>query len=410
MKYEPLYKTYYNSKKEYHELYESRINSNEVVKLGLQISGCDSFYLPCNEIYSLSSSILRVDKKVSLIKAQLPNAAIHQFRMESLIDEIVITNNIEGVHSTRREIKDVIDSLGESKRHEKRFEGLINQYILLGEKSIALQTCEDIRVLYDSLVLNEVVENDPKNAPDGEIFRKDAVDVTNAVQEVIHTGIYPEEKIIKYMQTSLDVLNDENLDILIRTAVFHYLFGYIHPFYDGNGRLSRFISSYYLSKDLDPLVGNRLSYTIQDNISEYYKMFKICNDTINKGDVTPFITMFLRIILKAEENLLYALTKRSNLYERNLEYVVELSNHDDWDKTTMTLCVTLLISSLFSKSGLNKKELLEHVGIKSYTTLNSKLGILKGYDLVEEQKDGNVIYYKLNYDNLSMVLDANENV
>ncbi|MGN0395837.1 MAG: Fic family protein [Coprococcus sp.] len=404
MKYEPLYKTYYKSKQEYQALYESRYNSREAVKLGIEISGNESFYLPCNELYSLSSSILRVDKKVSLLRAQLPNQAIHQFRMESLIDEIIITNNIEGVHSTRREIKDVIDSLGESNRHEKRFEGLINQYILLGEKNIELQKCQDLRVLYNNLVLNEVLENDPDNAPDGEIFRKDTVNVRNAVQKIIHTGVYPEEKVIAYMQRSMDILNDDNIDILVRTAAFHYLFGYIHPFYDGNGRLSRFISSYYLSKDLDSLVGNRLSYTIQDNISEYYKLFKICNDPINKGDITPFIIMFLSIVLKAEENLLYALTKRSDLYEINLKRVLMLSIRDKWDKTTEALCHTLLISALFAKNGANKKELLQYLKIKSNTTLNTKLKNLRVYDLIEEAKDGNTVYYKLKYENLSKAL------
>ena len=405
MKYEPLYKTYYNDKQAYKSLYESRINSSEVVKLGIEISGNEAFYLPCNEMYALLSNILRVDKQVSLIRAKLPEKAIHQFRMESLIDEIIMTNNIEGVHSTRREIKDVIDSLGESKRHEKRFEGLINQYILLGEKNIELQNCNDLRALYDNLVLNEVVENDPDNAPDGEIFRKDTVDVRNAVQKIIHTGVYPEAKVIDYMQKSLNLLNDDNVDVLFRTAIFHYLFGYIHPFYDGNGRLSRFISSYYLANDLDSLVGNRLSYTIQDNLSEYYKMFKLSNESINKGDITPFIIMFLNIVLKAEENLLYALTKRRSLYERNLKYIAELSNRDKWDKATDSLCVSLLISSLFSKHGLNKKELLSYMGIKSNTTLNTKLSILKEYDLVKEQKDGNTIYYKLNYDNLERALE-----
>ena len=268
MKYEALYKTYYKSKEEYKSLYDTRFNSKEAVKFAIEISGSEAFYVPCNEIYALSSSILRTDKRVSLVSAQLPTAAIKQFRLESLIDEIVITNDIEGVHSSRKEIKDVLDSLGESNRSEKRFEGLINQYFLLGEKNIELQSCKDLRALYDNLVLHEILENDPKNAPDGEIFRKDVVTVKNARQETVHTGIYPETKIVSYMQKSLDILNDENSDILVRTAVFHYLFGYVHPFYDGNGRVSRFISSYYLAKDLDPLVGNRLSYTIQDNISE----------------------------------------------------------------------------------------------------------------------------------------------
>ena len=405
MKYEPLYKTYYTNAQEYQALYESRSGSGEAVKLGLEISGSEAFYLPCSEIYSLLCSILRTDKNVSLLRAKLPEEAIHQFRMESLIDEIIVTNNIEGVHSTRREIKDVIGSLGESRRQEKRFEGLINQYIMLGKKNIELRNCEDIRTLYDNLVLNEVIENNSDNVPDGKFFRKDTVDIRNAAQKIIHTGVYPEAKITDYMQKSLNILNDDNIDILIRTAIFHYLLGYIHPFYDGNGRLSRFISSYYLSSDLDSLVGNRLSYTIQDHLSEYYKMFKICNEPINRGDITPFIILFLNIILEAEENLLYALTRRSNLYEQNLIYISELAARDKWDISTASLCIALLISSLFSKNGLNKRELLAQTGIKSSTTLSKKLSILKEYGLLKEKKEVNVIHYNLDYDNLRKSLE-----
>ncbi len=408
MKYEPLYKTYYKNKKEYRALYESRFGSEDAIKTGIAIADNEAFCLQCSELYSLCGDILRTDKKVSLLKASLPEQAISRFRMESLIDEIIITNNIEGVHSTRREIKDVIESLGDSNRHEKRFQGLVNQYILLGEKNINLRTCTDIRALYDKLVLNEVLENDADNAPDGEIFRKNTVDVRNAAQKVIHTGVHPEEKIIAYMQKSLDILNNDDFDILIRTAAFHYLFGYIHPFYDGNGRLSRFISSYCLSKNLDSLIGCRLSYTIQDNLSDYYKMFKICNDPINKGDITPFVIMFFGIILKTEENLLYSLTKRHDLYEKELRQVMALSIRDKWDKTTESLCCALLISTLFAEDGATKKQLLQELEIKSNTTLNTKLNNLRAYELIEETKDKKVSYYKLKYENLSRALSTGD--
>ena len=383
MKYEPLYKTYYKNKEEYQALYESRFSSEDAIRTGIAIADNEAFCLQCSELSSLSADILRVDKEVTLLKASLPEQAVSWFRMESLIDEIIITNNIEGVHSTRREIKDVIASLGESKRHEKRLQGLVNQYILLGEKNgeknikknINLRTCTDIRALYDKLVLTEVLENDADNAPDGKIFRKNTVEVRNAIQKVIHTGVYPEEQIIAYMQKSLDFLHDDDLDILIRTAVFHYLFGYIHPFYDGNGRLSRFISSFFLSTNLDPLVGCRLSYTIQDNLSDYYKMFKLCNDPIDKGDITPFAIMFLGVVLKAEKNLLYELATRRDLYETELQQIKALSGRDKWDKTTESL-------------------------------LNTKLNKLRTYDLIEETKDKKVSYYKLKYENLSRALSA----
>lgn len=404
MKYEPLYKTYYTRKDDYLKEYEMRVNGNDTMIFDITVSGHKAFFVPCLEVQNLMNGILRTDKKVTVIKNLLPVEAIEQFRMESLIEEIQITNSIEGVHSTRREIRDVIESLAESKRHEKRFEGLINQYILLGEDALTLRESKDVRLLYNVLVLDEVLSNNKKNAPDGVLFRKESVDVLSPTQKVIHTGIIPEEKIIQYMQNSLDILNDESIDVLIRTAVFHYLFGYIHPFYDGNGRISRFISSYYLSKDLDSLIGNRLSYTIQDNISDYYKSFKTCNDVKNKGDITPFVIMFLNLILKAEENLLIALEKRYQLFVHNLALISNLSQRDSWDDATWRLCRLLLISSLFSKSGLSKKELQKGLGLKTNATLNTKLNKLKEYDLVYEEKEGTSTYCKLKHENLESIM------
>lgn len=400
MKYVPLYKVYYNDRDAYDALCESRINSKETVKLDIDVSGNEAFFVPCPQMFYLINDILRTDKKVALIRTALPPEAIDQFRIECLINEIIKTNDIEGVHSTRREIKDVIDSLGTSKRQEKRFEGLVNHYNLLGSQNIELSKCEDLRRLYDILVLDEVVANDSKNAPDGKFFRKEAAFVRDGLQQLIHTGITPEEKINEYIQKSLNILMDVNIDILIRAAIFHYLIGYIHPFYDGNGRLSRFISSFLLSKDLDPLLGNRLSYTIEENLSQYYKMFKTCNNPINKGDITPFIIMFLEIVLQAEENLLVALQKRQLLYEKGIEKIERLANSMEWDQWTKTISLKLLIATLFSGNGLSKKELLGKTGIKSTTTLNSKLKILKEVDLIHEKKGGYELYYKLKYEKL----------
>ena len=39
---------------------------------------------------------------------------------------------------------------------------------------------------------------------------------------------------------------DDNLHPLIKSGIFHHQFAYIHPFFDGNGRLARILTAYYL--------------------------------------------------------------------------------------------------------------------------------------------------------------------
>lgn len=180
----------------------------------------------------------------------------------------MLTNDIEGVYSSRREISEVLDSL--SKRvGKRRFRGLVQKYVMLSSgQAVSLQTCEDIRALYDDLVLDEVVDAKKSNEPDGELFRAGTVDVFDGAGRVIHLGTYPERRIVEELGKALAILNDGSIEPLAHVSVFHYLFGFIHPFYDGNGRTNRFISSYVISRHYEPIVGLRLSYAIKENISK----------------------------------------------------------------------------------------------------------------------------------------------
>lgn len=110
-------------------------------------------------------SIQRMDKTVSRLCAQLPGKAIEQFTKRCLIDELVLTNSIEGVSSTRREMYEVLEGMGRGEA-KKRFTGLTQKYIMLQRgEGIRLETCEDIRKIYDELVLPEVTDEDPKTRP-----------------------------------------------------------------------------------------------------------------------------------------------------------------------------------------------------------------------------------------------------
>ena len=65
------------------------------------------------------------------------------------------------------------------------------------------------------------------------------------------------------METLLGISNDKDLPFLISTALCYYLFTYIHPFYDGNGRTARFLTSYQLTQVLHYTVALRLPITIK---------------------------------------------------------------------------------------------------------------------------------------------------
>lgn len=365
--------------------YEKRFNAPDAVHLNFYIGKHQAFFNDSGA-YKIIASILRTDKQVEQLYTKLPGKAIEQFRRRCLIDEIVLTNNIEGVQSTRKEITDILDDL--SKENKKnRFFGLVNKYFMLEKENISFQKPEDIRKIYDDIFGNEI-----EDLPDGEIFRKESVSVQSSAGREIHRGIYPEHKIIEAIAASLDFLNNTDVDILIRTAIFHYLLGYIHPFYDGNGRTSRFISSYLLSKELNSLIGYRISYTIKEHIKEYYDAFKICNSPYNFGDLTFFLEMFLSIVDTSEKQLYEALRKRLSSLNRYGNFIERFPSANE--KNMNSLYYLLIQAALFSNMGIKRDELIEHLKISS-NTLNKRFENMPEAFL-DVKKDGKVKYYMLN--------------
>lgn len=382
MSYVLLSHLYYKDKNEYKTLYEQRISAESTRVLPIKIGDHKAFYCLCPEIHSISMQIMQLDKNISQIQNELPNAALIQFANRCLVDEIKLTNDIEGVYSTRKELVSVLNEVS-NKAKKKRFYGLLNKYkMLISDNEFALNTSTDIRDIYNDLVLKEVSEDCVDNVPDGEIFRKDMAEVTTPTQKVIHKGAYPETKIIQLMEQALNILNQKEIPILVRISVFHYLFGYIHPFYDGNGRTSRFISSYLLSREFEFLIGFRLSYTIKAHIKEYYDAFKECNDEKNLGDLTPFIIMFLNIILESFQNLYDALEKRIN---HLLKFSNVIDSNSQMSDELKAFANILIQVSLFSNEGITKKQLGLQLDI-SESTVNKRLAKLREMGLLLEEK------------------------
>lgn len=403
MSYVPLSKLFYSDKENYNEIYQKRFNSEYTTHIDFEINGSSAFFVLEPTLHHKIVEIYKVDKRIKQLRDQLPKVAIDQFTMRSLVDEIVLTNDIEGVYSSRREINSILSEL-RSNNKRKRFYGLVQKYLVLQKNdTLSFRTPQDIRDLYDDLVYPEIEEDNPHNLPDGEIFRKDSVSVESAAQKEIHRGVYPESKIIECMEQALKVLDSNEIDEPFKVAVFHYLFGYIHPFYDGNGRTSRFISSYLLSKEFEPTIAYRLSYTIKENIKDYYQAFKTCNDKDNRGDLTPFVIMFTNIIEESMKQLEEALQKRYHWLMYYRERVQYLPN--GLIEKYLDLYDYLIQASLFSENGISTQELMDLLHI-SRATLSNRLSSISEQGLLIKKAYGNIRFYKLDLDKIEKLSSA----
>lgn len=396
MEYELLSKIFYKKPTEYESIYDARFNSEASIKLPIKIHENVGFIFNTNEITKLLIKIYKTINKINLLRTHLPNIAINSYIIKSLKDEIALTNEIEGVRSTRKEIEDAIDSIKNDK--SARFKGLVDKYFkLISNEIIPLNNCEDIRTIYDALVLPEI---EKENLPDGILFRKEPVQVVSATQKEKHRGIMPESKIIESLDLCLDFLKNDDIDSLIKISAFHYLFGYIHPFYDGNGRTSRFISSYLIKNELDVLLALKLSYTVKNNINKYYKAFDVCNDRKNKGDITFFVVTFLELLSQASDDLytkIADLNDQLNYYNNIINMLVnEKVLNDKQAKCIFILCQ----NRLFDDTYMNMNTLTELLE-KSDTTTRKILKSLESKNLLVKSRNKNQYLYSANLDSLS---------
>ena len=209
----------------------------------------------------------------------------------------------------------------------------------------------------------------------------------------------PESKIIESMQTALDFLNDDSNDMLFRICIFHYLFEYIHPFYDGNGRMGRFILSYGITKTLEPLVAFRISETIAKNKTAYYKAFETCNDQRNLGDLTPFLLMQLKMLLEAMEDLAISLYEKWRTWKKYEKAVKVFCNNN---QVLRNIYSCLVQAALFSENGISMQELQNAISLSCYLVKKYMNQIPS--EMIIEKRKGRLKYYSINLEKLNSVI------
>ena len=110
--------------------------------------------------------------------------------------------------------------------------------------------------------------------------------------KLIHMGTLP-EYIPELINNLFLWLKNSKEHPLIKAAVFHYEFEFIHPFQDGNGRIGRLWHSLILSKWKKIFAWLPVESLVQKYQKEYYIAI---NNSNRNGESTEFILFMLRII------------------------------------------------------------------------------------------------------------------
>ena len=326
------------------------------------------FFLPIKNVLMLQDEIIQNSRNILNLSNELPEVALNYCVREIMVNEIIKSNGIEGVHTTK---KDVYDSMNSNKKY--RFSGIIKKYKQITENKIEkIDSAEEIRKIYDEVFSEEIMIN-PENQLDGKLFRKGLVYVTDSSMKNVHLGDSNEDLILKHIQNLIIFMNKKDINFLLKACITHYYFEYIYPFYDGNGRFGRLIFSMYLARKLDVFTGLSLSYAIFSEKEKYSKLFLNTSNSKNFGEITFFLIGMLELIKKGQESIIKMLEDKIEKLNFSRNYLNNL-NLSDLEKDIMFVYIQ---NHIFSNSDLEDKELCKIINMSRPTLKNNIEQLIK---------------------------------
>ncbi|MBL3398325.1 Fic family protein [Staphylococcus pasteuri] len=256
------------------------------------------FFCPTKTIIIKAEKILINSSEINKLINSQPIVATTSYLKKLLINEMQSTNEKENVRSTKKELADALNN--NNLKSNKRFSGLVYQYsLLLSDEDFTLNEISDFRKAYDLLLSNEIADED---LPDGLMFRKQGVGVRDTSKEKwVHRNEYSEYEIVDFLNKMLNFISHYEAPILLKIVASHFMFEYLHPFYDGNGRLGRYIIAKLLKDNLEHVTALTFSYAVNRNKNKYDKAFASTSHFLNKGEMTYFIDVMLDLIIEGQK-------------------------------------------------------------------------------------------------------------
>nr|WP_275855929.1 DUF4172 domain-containing protein [Sulfurimonas sp. MAG313] len=247
---------------------------------------------------------------------------IRKFEIDTLTDEAINTSLIEGEvlkrESVRSSLRKKLDKDFDA-RNDKHSTAATDSLIeILIDSSLNKEplTLERLHGWHNCLFENQYSKLTKINIA---TFREhDDMEVISGAMgfEKVHYKAVPKSEIKTGMQKLLKYCNDNDENPYIKSAIAHLWFVVIHPYDDGNGRVSRAITDYVLSKTLQTEFKlYSISTAISADRKGYYDILdKTTNLFINKEfDITPWLSWHLTILknamIHASKNINYLIQK-----------------------------------------------------------------------------------------------------
>lgn len=218
-----------------------------------------------------------------------------QYGLQSLEEEILSTFSIEQIDTSRESVRRILAGRAPEDEQEMRILGMKRgfEFISCKENKINAHT---LRELYEIAINPYLSWKEDKLNP-SQFYRNDDVSVVNKLDEKkIHKGLAAELIPEKMNELFLFIEREQKMDDLAKAAVIHFYIGYIHPYFDGNGRMARLVHSWYLlQKGYSSTLFLPFSSLILKTKVHYNKAYELTEKNAEISgviDITPFLNYF----------------------------------------------------------------------------------------------------------------------
>jgi len=313
-----------------------------------------------------------------------PQSTNEVFGLKAMEDEISSTLTIENIDFSRDSVRKILRGYAPMDESENRIYGIKKGLEFISDPQNAINE-ENIHSLYDIAIGQYLPEEDKLKA--GAFYRHDSVYIIG--QELEHTGL-PYEKLPEYMCKFVEFINDESpMNDLLKAAAIHFYIAYVHPYFDGNGRMARLIHLWYLRLQGYPsALFIPFSSYIERSRKGYYNAYSLAENNAKISgvmDVTPFLVYFIENVYNKLESALPQANAVDSFRKALNEGQITEKEKDLWN----------FVLSAYGNGEFSTKQLEKDFGNAAYATIRGFVLKFEELGLLMAQKYGNKVKYSV---------------
>lgn len=309
----------------------------------LKISDINGFVFKYNQTSAINRQLHEFDMNMGGVlegSSIIPHDDKKRYLISSIMEEAIASSQLEGAVTTREEAKEMLRTNRKPKNHSEKM--ILNNYLTM-QRILKLKDQElsiDLILEIHSLISKDALD---KEQYEGRLRDNNNVNVVDAITgEVFYCPPNYEDlsKLVKAVCEFANTGNDKKfIHPIIKGIVLHFLIGYIHPFFDGNGRTARAIFYWFLiSKGYWLIEYLSISRIILKSRTQYAKSY--LHTEFDENDLTYFIDYNLKSMEQAlnslkvyiakkisEKSQLFEVIKHENINERQIEILRDILNN-----------------------------------------------------------------------------------